>query len=164
MTPVRPATRRLHPTKFSYGGTAAVITDLALIMTLHATPNARSQIISGVLVIALADNISDALAIHVYQDAADRDRRRSVVNTLWNFLARLLVSLVFIALVVVLPMPTAAIASGAFGLAVLALITYEIARDQRANPWLMITEHVLVAVVVITASNYLGRFISSRFH
>ena len=53
--------------KYLFGSTSAIITELALIVGLSNSVNARSNMIAGILVIAIADNISDTLGIHIYQ-------------------------------------------------------------------------------------------------
>lgn len=150
---------KLYQTKFSFGSTSAIITNLALIVGLYPSTNARLSIIGGILVIALADNISDSLGIHIYQESECIEQKEVWFSTATNFLARLFVSLVFVAFLVFLPMKSAAICSFIWGFLLLSVISYFIARNKNINPYMAILEHALIAVVVILASNYLGKLL-----
>lgn len=114
------------------------------------------------LVIALADNISDSVGIHIYQESECLETKEIWFSTLTNFLTRILVSLSFILLVLVLPMNTAVILSIIWGLLLLAAISYIIAKDRKINPYLAMLEHITIAIIVIIASDFVGKFIISR--
>jgi len=55
----------IHLRKFSFGASSAIVTSLAFIVGLSRNPNPRLAIIGSLLVIAVADNISDSLGIHI---------------------------------------------------------------------------------------------------
>jgi VIT1/CCC1 family predicted Fe2+/Mn2+ transporter len=148
-----------HLTRFSFGATSAIITCLAFIVGLARSSNPKFAIIGSLLVIAIADNISDSLGIHIYQES---DLKKSEVvrtSTLYNFLTRFFVILVFILLVYFLPLLYASIMSIIWGISLLIVLSYYIAREQKVNPYKAIVEHVAIAVVVIIFSNYLSEWI-----
>jgi len=64
------------PTKFSFGSTSAIITNVALIMGLNSAKDAKLAIIGSLLVIALADNVSDSFGIHMYQESEGLSQKR----------------------------------------------------------------------------------------
>ena len=152
----------LYQTKFSFGMTSAIVTNLALITGLDTSSNAKVSIIAGILVIAFADNISDSLGIHVFQESECIERKKILNSTLTNFAVRVFVSLVFVFLIAFLPISLAVICSIIWGLGLLSLLSYIIAKDEGVNPYLEIFKHVGIAVLVIFASKYLGRFIQNR--
>lgn len=154
--------KKFYPTKYSFGATSAVITSLALMTGLDSLANAKTTIIGGLLVIALADNISDALGIHVYQES-DVSRKDVWLSTFTNFSTRLLVSLFFIFLIIVLPIYSAIIFSIILGILILVVISIIIAKNRKVNPVLLSIEHVGIAVIVITLSNFLGKLIIGKF-
>jgi vacuolar iron transporter family protein len=152
-----------HLTKFSFGATSAIITCLALIIGLSKSTNPKLSIVASLLVIAIADNISDSLGIHIYQES---DLKKSEVvraNTFFNFLTRFFVILIFILLVVFLPTGYAIIFSIIWGISLLIILTYSIAKEQKVNPYKAIFEHVTVAVAVIFVSNFLSEWILHFF-
>lgn len=150
-------------TKFSFGSTSAIITNLALMAGLHSEPNARISIIGGILVIALADNVSDSFGIHIYQESEDIEAHEVWASTILNFISRVLVSLSFVALILLLPFNAAIISSIVWGLLLLAVLSYMIAKNGSGNPYLSILTHVLIAVAVIFLSNLVGDLLIGRF-
>jgi len=150
-------------TRFSFGSTSAIITNLALMAGLHSEPNAKVSIIGGILVIALADNIADSFGIHIYQESEKIETREVWTSTILNFLARFIVSLSFIALIWILPLNTAIILSMIWGLLLLAAVSYMVAQNEAVNPYSSILTHLLIAVSVIILSNLVGDLLISRF-
>ncbi len=149
--------------RFSFGATSAIITSLAIIVGLGATANPQMSIIGALLVLGIADNISDSLGIHVYRESQFTDHRGNSIHTLSNFLTRLSITMVFVLLVLFLPMQYAVLSSIIIGMALLCFLSYFIALYHHANPLWEIVEHVGVAIVVLLASNLLGHAISAYF-
>jgi hypothetical protein len=58
---------RTKVSSLSFGCTAAIVTSLALIVGLDAARATKAAIVSGLLIVALADNLTDALSMHIYQ-------------------------------------------------------------------------------------------------
>lgn len=154
--------RRLYETRFSFGATAAIITNLSLIAGLRTGAHAKISIISAMLIIALADNISDSFGIHIYQESECIEPKEVWLSTFSNFLTRLMVSITFILLIFFLPINLAAFFSLVWGLLLLAVMSYVIARDRQINPYLTVLEHIAIAVIVIIGSNFVGGMIISK--
>ena len=154
---------RLYQSKFSFGATSAIITSLGLIIGLDSLSHPRLSIIGGILVIALADNISDSVGIHIYQESECITDREVWFSTFSNFFARVLVSLTFIILVLALPIRLAVSCSIVWGLSLLAFMSYTIAKDRGVNPYRAIFEHTSIAIFVIIASSFVGKFLISKF-
>ena len=154
---------RSKQTKFSFGATSAVITNLGIIIGLNTLAHPKLSIIGGILVVALADNISDSVGIHIYQESECLGIKEVWLSTLTNFLTRLFVSLTLIFLVAVLPIGLAVPCSIVWGLALLSIMSYTIARDRGVNPYLAILEHIGIAILVIIASNFAGKWAIKRF-
>jgi len=155
---VRPA-----QTRFSFGATSAIITNLGIITGLNTLTHPKLTIIGALLVIALADNLSDSFGIHIYQESEHIGKKEVWLSTLTNFFARLLVSLTFVVLIIALPIKIAAICSVVGGLLLLAVTTYTIAKHQKINPYPAIFVHVSIAILVVIASNFIGAFVIARF-
>ena len=155
--------RRLGQTKFSFGATSAIITNLALITGLDTMANAKLSIIGSILAIALADNIADSAGIHVYQESECIDKKEVWFSTFSNFFTRLLGSLTFIFLIVVLPIKAAVFCSVVWGLALLTFLTYTISKDRGVKPYSAIFEHMAIASFVIIASHFCGKWIIGKF-
>jgi VIT1/CCC1 family predicted Fe2+/Mn2+ transporter len=155
---VRPA-----QTRFSFGATSAIITNLGIITGLDTLTHPKLSIIGALLVIALADNMSDSFGIHIYQESERIGKKEVWLSTLTNFLTRLFVSSTFIILIIVLPIRLATVCSVIWGLFVLTVMTYTIAKQQKINPFSAIFVHLTIAVIVVVASNFIGAFVITRF-
>jgi hypothetical protein len=155
---VRPA-----QTRFSFGATSAIITNLGIITGLDTLTHPKLSIIGALLVIALADNMSDSFGIHIYQESEHLGKKEVWLSTLTNFLTRLFVSSTFIILIIVLPIRLAAVCSVIWGLFVLTVMTYTIEKQRQISPYSAIFVHLTIAVIVVVASNFIGGFVISRF-
>ncbi|MFH1126464.1 MAG: hypothetical protein V1703_05020 [Candidatus Altiarchaeota archaeon] len=150
--------------RFSFGTTSAVTTSLALIVGLDETGNPKMSIVGALLVIALADNISDSLGIHIYQESqCSNSKGSSKIYALSNFFTRLVITLIFISLVVFLPIRYAVLSSLVIGLLLLSLLSYLIAVNHKTEPFREVLYHVGVAIIVLMASQIVGQTITSRF-
>ena len=154
---------RRYKTKFSFGATSAIITNLGIITGLDTLAHPKLSIIASILVVALADNIADSFGIHIYQESECIDNKEIWFSTLSNFFTRIFLSLTFIILVAVLPINLAVSCSVCWGLALLSIMSYAIAKDRKANPYTEIFKHIIVAVFVIVSSHLIGRYIIGRF-
>lgn len=150
---------RMDIRNFSFGGTAAVVTSMGLIIGLDAASASRSTIVGGLLIVAIADNLTDSLSIHVYQESERLEARKAFRATLINFATRLSLALSFVLIMILLPPPAALIASAVWGLLLLTGLTYVVARDRGQPVIPEVLKHIAAAVVVVAASKAIGRFI-----
>jgi VIT1/CCC1 family predicted Fe2+/Mn2+ transporter len=149
--------------RISFGTTAAVVTSMALIVGLDAATVSRATIAATLLILALADNLTDSLGIHVYQESERLAQRDAFRTTVANFLTRLLVSLSFIALLFLAPAPLSTYAAVVWGLALLSVLTFLLARARNARPGPEICRHCAVAVAVIALTRLIGAGIPHWF-
>jgi len=150
--------------KFLFGSSAAIITNLGIIAGLFSSHNAQGNIIGSMLVIAIADNISDTLGIHIYQEAEGLKAKEVWFSSLTNFASRFFVSSIFVLFVAILPLKVAAISCLVFSFVVISLISYFIAIFKKRNPFVSVFEHLVVASAVIVISKLLGDFIIGHFY
>lgn len=149
-------------TRFSFGGTAAVVTSMALIIGLTAASATKSAIVSGLLIVAVADNLSDSLSIHMYQESESLEPQAAFRSTLTNFATRLLVTLVFILLVLALPSNLTVPASVAWGVGLLIVLSFLIAKQRGLGLASEAIKHVLSAAVIIGVSRTIGAWIPAH--
>ncbi len=155
--------RNKLPPRFSFGATSALITNLGLITGLNTATNAKLSIVGSLLIIAIADNISDSLGIHIFQESEYVSVKDVWLRTITNFITRLAVSLLFVLIILVFPLKLAVILSLALGLFILTIMSYIIARERKTNALPVIAEHLIIAIAVIIASDFLGQRILSKF-
>jgi hypothetical protein len=149
---------------YSFGSTAAIVTSVGLIVGFGAATAPRATIVSGLLIVALTDNISDSLSIHIYQESENLESRAALRATLTNFVARLLVGMSFVAIVLLLPLSLVGMASLAWGGLLLAGISRSVAHLRHVSAGREMLEHLVVAIVVIGASRLLAGWIAAHVH
>ena len=147
----------LNPRAFTFGGTFAIVTSMGLGLESATAPTAT--IVSGLLIIAVADNVSDSLSIHMYQEAERLDTRGALRTTLANFVTRLLVAVSFVIMVMMLRARYASVAAVAWGFLLLAGLSYILARKRGVSALGEIGKHIAIAVTVIIASRLIGTWI-----
>lgn len=149
---------------FIFGLTSGIITTLGLIVGLHAGTHSRLVVIGGVLTIAIADAFSDALGIHISEESESKHVKKEIwESTLSTFLAKFFFASTFIIPLLLLPLSTAIIVGIVWGLSLLGILSFFIAREQKVKPWKVIAEHLVIAVVVIVLTHYVGEWISITF-
>ena len=148
-------------TDISYGATSAVITCLAIMIALSGTVNFVVTIITALLIIAIADNISDSFGIHIYQESEATAGKKIVRTTMNNFISRVIVVAVFIAIIILFPIHLAILLSIVFGLSIIIIVSYYISKQQKSNVYLVISKHVFITVAVIIGSFLLREIISN---
>jgi len=147
-----------------FGATSGVITTIGLIAGLHAGTKSVAAVLGGILVIAVADAMSDALGIHLAEEA-DPDTTQNHIwsATISTFIAKFAFAITFAVPVLLLPLLPAVIASVIWGILVIAVLSYFIARSQQAPALAIIGEHVAIAVIVVAASHYIGAWVHAAF-
>jgi VIT1/CCC1 family predicted Fe2+/Mn2+ transporter len=148
----------------SFGITSGIITTLGLMVGLNSGTHSVLVVIGGILTIAIADAFSDALGIHVSEESESRHTATEVWQSTGSaFAAKLLIAASFIVPVLLLPLDAAIIAGVVYGMVLLGLLSFYIARLGRKNPAGVVAEHVIIAFVVIAIANYVGGLIGAFF-
>lgn len=151
----------LKTSRISYGGTAAIVTSMALVSGLGAAEATRSVVVSALLIAALADNLTDSLSIHIFQESEQLEQKEAFAGTVTNFVTRLLVCLSFVLLVALLPASIAVEGAIVWGMSLLAALTFLVARERHVGVALEVVKHLLGAATVITVSHAIGHWISA---
>jgi VIT1/CCC1 family predicted Fe2+/Mn2+ transporter len=147
-------------TGISFGLTSAVITTLGLMVGLQSGTHSKIVVIAGILTIAIADAFADALGIHVSEEAENKHTIKQIwAATISTFLAKFLFAMTFVVPVILFPLSTAIVISLIWGLLILSLLSYIIAKSQSEPPWKIVGEHLLIAIVVIGITHWVGDWI-----
>lgn len=151
-------------TGLSFGSTSGVLTTLGLMVGLFSGTGSKLAVIGGVLTIALADSLSDAFGIHIAEESegvhSDKEIWQSTFST---FLTKLIFALTFVVPVLLFTLKTAIVISVIWGLLILTVLSWKMARSQKRKSWQLISEHLAVATFVVMATHFLGRWIASVF-
>jgi len=144
-------------TGITFGLTSAVITTLGLMIGLHSGTNSKIVVLAGILTIAIADAFSDALGIHISKEAENTQTTKQIwVATISTFLAKFLFAMTFVVPVLLFTLSTAIVMSLIWGLSILTILSYVIAKLQNKPPWKIVGEHLMIAIVVIGITHWVG--------
>ena len=147
-----------------FGATSGVITTIGLIVGLNSGTQSITAVLGGILVIAVADAMSDALGIHLAEEAnPNTDHLHVWAATIVTFLTKFVFSISFAIPLLLLPLGTAVIASVVWGLFVIVVLSYFLARSQDESPFAIIAEHVAIAALVLVFSHYIGVWVAATF-
>ncbi len=147
-----------------FGATSGVITTVGLIAGLYAGTESVVAVLGGILVIAVADAMSDALGIHLAQEADPDSTSEHIWSaTISTFLTKFVVALTFAVPVMWLPLQTAVIVSIGWGLLIIGLLSWFLARSQQNAVLPVVSEHLGIAIAVVVVSYYIGVWVHQAF-
>lgn len=148
---------------FSFGTTSGIITTLGLMIGLHSGTHSRLAVIGGILTIAVADAFSDALGIHISEETENKHTPKQIwVSTVATFISKFVFALMFVIPVFLLELSKAISVNIIWGLSALSILSYRMAREQKANPLKVVSEHLIIAVIVIITTHYVGDWVATR--
>ncbi len=143
-----------------FGLTSGIITTLGLIVGLNSGTHSKAVVIGGIIIIAVSDAMSDALGIHVSEEAENAHSRKEIWQaTGFTFLAKFFFALTFVIPVIFLALNQAIIACIVWGLLLLITANFIIAKANKEKPLMVIAEHLIIAILVIIASYFVGSII-----
>lgn len=147
-----------------FGVTSGVITTLGTMVGLYSGTYYEPAIIGGILMIAIADSFSDALGIHISRELDKECSAKEVwESTFTTFISKFFVAITFIVPVLILPLNIAILIGIFWGLILLTVFSYYISKLRKANPFHVISEHILIAIVVIFFAQIAGYWINKFF-
>lgn len=151
-------------TGVSFGLNSAIITTLGLMVGLNSALHSELAVIGGILTIAIADAFSDALGIHISEEAEKWHTGGEVWEaTLSTFFTKLVIAMTFLIPILLFPLSTAIPICIVYGLVLLAVFSFYIARKKEVSPWPVIGEHVAIVMAVVLITNFVGSWISATF-
>ena len=148
---------------FSFGLTSGIITTLGLMVGLHAGTHSTLAVIGGILTIAIADAFSDSLGMHISEESEKKPTKEIWESTISTFLSKFVFALTFIIPVLFFEISTAILISVVWGLSMISILSFSIAKKQRKTPWKVVAEHVFIALIVIVITHYVGDWIALTF-
>lgn len=147
---------------FSFGLASGIITTLGLIVGLHSGTHSKIIVIEGIIIIAIADALSDALGIHMSEESGKKPSTKSIwLATISTFLSKLGFALAFIIPVLLFQLSTAIIASVVWGLSTIAILSFYMAKQRNEKPHKVIIEHLVIAIIVITITHFVGDWLAT---
>lgn len=141
--------------------TSGIITTLGLVVGLHSSTHQTLVIIGGILIIAIADALSDAMGIHISEEAESKHSQREIwESTISTLVSKFFFSFLFVVPFLLFELSVAILVCIVWGLFLLTLFSIYLARRQNIKPYKVIFEHLIIAILVITLSHLVGDFLS----
>jgi len=151
-------------TGISFGLTSGIITTLGIMIGLDAGTGLKLAVIGGILTVAIADAFSDALGIHISEESSNRNGHRAVWEaTISTFFTKLIIALSFLVPVLIFPLKTAIIVNLIWGLLLIIIFNYYLAKSRKESPLGIILEHLSIAIIVVIITFFVGKFIAIYF-
>lgn len=148
----------------SFGLTSGVITTLGMIVGLESATSSKIVVIAGILSIAIADAFSDALGMHISEEAgADGSQKEIWYSTMYTFIAKFVCAMLFMIPFLIFSVSTAVIVSVIVGLVTIASYSWIIAKRQNKIPTEVVGEHIAISLIVISATHFVGDIIHYFF-
>ena len=146
--------------------TSGVITSLGMIVGLHSATSSRLVVISGIIIMAIADGLSDAAGVHISEESelekgiAKHTQKEIWAATLFTFISKLTFTLTFAVPFLFFYLKTAVLVAITWGILLLIFLNFTIAKIKQENSIKLIFEHVLLALFVIAISHGVGHLIA----
>ncbi len=149
-------------TSVSFGLTTAVITSLGMLVGMYSATSSKVAVIAGIVIMAVADGLSDAVSLHTAEESevdeggGKHTTREIWLTTLFAFISVSGFTLTFAIPIVLFPIETAIAVATAWGISLLVILNFYIARIRKEGPGRLIVEHILLAGTVIIISYLVG--------
>lgn len=156
-------------TGMCFGLTTAVITSLGMIVGMHSATSSKLAVVAGIVVMAIADGLSDAVGLHTAEEAevengkSKHTPKEIWLTTLFAFLSVAGFTLTFAIPILIFPVETAVFLAIAWGILLLILLNFCVAKIRKENPVKLVFEHILLAIFVIIVSHLVGNLIAAGF-
>ncbi len=129
---------------------------------LNSGTHSKAVVLGRILSIAIADSLSNAMGIHLSEESKNTGSTVHVwESTIATFIAKFVIALSFIVPILVAPLPIAILASVLWGLSLIAVLSFFLARTQGIASWTMIAEHLFIVLCVVMLSYYVGNWIEA---
>ena len=145
-----------------FGLTSGIITTLGLIVGLNSGTHSRLVVVSGILVIAIADAFSDSLAMHISEESSEKNKKTKEIweSTFSTLIFKFIFALLFLIPVFLFELNTAIIIGIIFGMILIFSFSYTIAKKRGLHPLRTGFEHLTIGVIVVIITHFVGRFAS----
>lgn len=149
---------------FSFGLPSGIVTTLGLMVGLHSSTQSQFIVIGGIMTIAIADALSDAMGMHFSQESEKYLSHEEIWgSTLFTFIAKFIFSIIFIIPILLFSLSTAIIICVLIGAYLIFAISLMLARERDDNPIRVVVSHLSITFSVILIAHFVGMFIAIIF-
>jgi VIT1/CCC1 family predicted Fe2+/Mn2+ transporter len=137
-----------------------------MIVGLNEATSSKLTVFAGIVIMALADGLADAAGFHIVEEAeVENGRAKHTMKEVWvstivTFIAVGGFISTFAIPVLLFQLKTAIILDIAWGMLLLILLNYYIARSKKEDASRLILGHISLALFVVIVSYFAGRLMS----
>lgn len=143
---------------FSFGLTSGIITTLGLIVGLYSITESKLAILGGILVIAIADALSDAMGMHVSEESDKKNSKKEIWEATFSTLfSKFIFALSFVVPILLFSLGIAVVVGIIWGVFLMTTISYLIGKRNGDVPYKVILEHLVITIFVIAITYYVGK-------
>jgi vacuolar iron transporter family protein len=148
-----------------FGLTSGIITTLGMIVGLGTLTNSKMAVLGGVLMIAIADSLSDALGFHISEESGHKNTSHKEIweSTLATFFFKFIFAISFILPLIFLNLRGAIVVSIIWGFLLIILFSWYIAKIKENSPLTAISEHLIIGAFVLLSTKWIGSLIRLKF-
>ena len=149
---------------FGFGLTSGVITTLGMMVGLSASTRSQVAVIGGIIAISIADAFSDAVGMHISEEAEEHHSTREVWEaTFSTLLFKFLFALSFIVPVLVFGLSIAILVSILWGVSLVVIFSWYLGVQQGAKAYKVVLEHLTIMLLVIVITHFVGEWIATLY-
>ena len=154
--------KRSYTSGIGFGLTSGVITTLGILVGLYAGTKSFAAVFSGIVVLALADSLSDAVGMHISTESEKNSSNKIIwETTAATFLAKFITALTFILPLILFPLNWAILVSVIWGMMLITCLNITIAEKKNESAWKLVISHLGIAIFVIIVTHFIGVWIGS---
>jgi len=147
-----------------FGITSGVITTLGLIIGLYSSANSKITIIGGIIIIAVADSLSDAFGIHISEEYSSKNKEKDIWRSTFSTLFfKFIFAITFIIPFLFFKLSFAIILDVIWGFVLISIFSYYSAKKHRTSAKKAVLEHLAIFIIVIILTYFIGLFIGKIF-
>ena len=156
--------KRSYIKGLSFGLTSGIITTLGMMIGLYSGTHSTLAVIGGVLIIAIADALSDAFGVHISEESDQKNSQKAVWEaTFATFFSKLFFASTFIIPILLFSIKTAIWVGIGWGFLLLGAISFWMAKEHKEKIHSVVGEHWFIAALVVTVSYLAGLGINRVF-
>lgn len=148
---------------FGFGLTSGIITTLGLLIGLYSSTYSKLAVIGGIIIIAIADALSDSLGMHISEESYNTSHKKVLESTYSTFVTKFITALTFIIPILFLSLGKAVVVSILWGLVLIILFNIYLVKLKRRKSYKIIFEHLSIAIIVIIVAYFVGRLVNLYF-
>ena len=144
----------------SFGLMSGVITVLGLMMGLVVSTHSKTVVLSGIIVIAISDALSDSFGMHLSVESEQKYTTREIwVITLTTLFTKFFAGITFVVPIIFFSLMTGVIINIIWGFLIIILFSIYLAKKDNSSYYTIVLEHLAIAIFVLAVSYLVGYLI-----